>query len=143
MKLKPLGNRIIVKPLETEKVTSSGIIIPETAEQEQKSQGEIVAVGDGDRIKRLGLKPEQCVYVGDNPEVDFAGAKTLGIRTVLIDRKARMKPEGLCVKEEWEPAEWITSLYELEAILRGFQESGDMQGHCGSSAGCHSMCSSG
>lgn len=83
MKLKPLGNRIIVKPLETEKVTSSGIIIPETAEQEQKSQGEIVAVGDGDRIKRLGLKIGDKVlyskYGGDEFKEDDVEYKILSV----------------------------------------------------------------
>lgn len=64
MKLKPLGDRVIVKPLESEKVTSSGIIIPDTAEQEQKSQGEVVAVGDGERVKQLGIKVGDKVLYG-------------------------------------------------------------------------------
>ncbi|MFA6525185.1 MAG: co-chaperone GroES [Patescibacteria group bacterium] len=64
MKLKPLGDRIIVKPIEEDKVTASGIIIPDTAEKEQKAEGIIVALGDGERIKELGLKEGDKVIFG-------------------------------------------------------------------------------
>ncbi|PIY97173.1 MAG: co-chaperone GroES [Candidatus Kerfeldbacteria bacterium CG_4_10_14_0_8_um_filter_42_10] len=64
MKLKPLGDRIIVKPIKEEEITASGIILPDTAEKEQKSEGEIVAVGDGERIINLGLKPGMKVIYG-------------------------------------------------------------------------------
>ena len=83
MKLKPLGDRIIIKPLEAEKVTSSGIIIPDTAEQEQKSQGEVVAVGEGERIKKLGLKIGDKVlygkYSGDEFKEDNVEYKILSV----------------------------------------------------------------
>jgi len=91
-------------------------------------------------IERLGVEAEQCVYVGDNLEVDFVGANALAIRTVLIERKNRMKPTGPCVNERWEPTERIGSLYELEAILRDFQENGGMRGHRGCGAGGYSVC---
>ena len=54
-KLKPLGDRLIVEPVEKEEVTASGIILPETA-KEKPQEGEVIAVGpgrrdeDGDRI---------------------------------------------------------------------------------------------
>ena len=63
MKLKPLGDRLVVKPKETEETTASGIILPETA-KEKPQQGEVLAVGpgrrddDGDRI-------DMDVVVGD------------------------------------------------------------------------------
>lgn len=83
MKLKPLGDRIIVKPLEAEKVTQSGIIIPDSAEKEQKSQGEVVAVGDGERIKKLGLKIGDKVlygkYAGDEFKEDDIEYKILSV----------------------------------------------------------------
>lgn len=49
MKLKPLGDRIVVAPAkrEGEKKLASGIIIPETADKEKPEQGKVVAVGDG------------------------------------------------------------------------------------------------
>lgn len=45
-KIKPLQDRVIVKRLEAEEKTKSGIIIPDTA-KEKPQQGEVVAVGDG------------------------------------------------------------------------------------------------
>ena len=46
MGLAPLGDRVIVRPLDAEDVTESGLVIPDTA-QEKPQRGEIVAVGSG------------------------------------------------------------------------------------------------
>src|SRR3954463_8228179 len=46
MKLKPLGDRLIVKPLDEEETTASGIVLPDTA-KEKPQKGEVLAVGDG------------------------------------------------------------------------------------------------
>ncbi len=46
MKIKPLGDRVVVKVIEDEEVTSSGIVLPDTA-KEKPQQGEILAVGTG------------------------------------------------------------------------------------------------
>ena len=46
MKLKPLGDRLIVKPVEEEETTASGIVLPDTAKEKPK-KGKVVAVGDG------------------------------------------------------------------------------------------------
>lgn len=46
MKIKPLGDRVVVKPLAEESKTKSGIIIPDTA-KEKSHRGEIIAIGDG------------------------------------------------------------------------------------------------
>ncbi len=48
IKLKPLGDRLIVEPSEKEEVTASGIILPETA-KEKPQEGEVLAVGPGRR----------------------------------------------------------------------------------------------
>lgn len=64
MKLKPLGDRIIVKPVTEEEVTKSGIVLPETVEKEKKEEGEVVAVGDGEKITKLGLKEGDRVIFG-------------------------------------------------------------------------------
>ena len=45
-KLKPLADRLIVKPIEDEETTASGIVLPDTA-KEKPQRGEVVAVGDG------------------------------------------------------------------------------------------------
>ncbi len=58
MKLKPLGDRLIVKPIEEEETTASGIVLPDTA-KEKPQKGKVVAVGDGewdeDGEKRIPL----------------------------------------------------------------------------------------
>ena len=46
MKLKPLGDRVLVKRLEQEEVTKGGIIIPDSA-KEKPMKGEVIAVGPG------------------------------------------------------------------------------------------------
>jgi chaperonin GroES len=48
LKLKPLGDRLLVKPLEEEEVTAGGIVLPETA-KEKPQKGEVLAVGPGSR----------------------------------------------------------------------------------------------
>lgn len=63
MKIRPLHDRVVLKRLEAEHRTGSGIVIPDTAE-EKPDQGEVVAVGPGRRLKDGRLdKPE--VSVGD------------------------------------------------------------------------------
>ncbi len=46
MKLKPLGDRLIVRALDEEETTASGIVLPDTA-KEKPQKGEVLAVGDG------------------------------------------------------------------------------------------------
>ncbi len=48
LKIKPLADRLVVKPLEQEEVTSGGIVLPETA-KEKPQKGEVLAVGPGGR----------------------------------------------------------------------------------------------
>ncbi len=48
LKLKPLGSRVVVKALEREEVTKSGIVLPDTA-KEKPQEGRVLAVGPGDR----------------------------------------------------------------------------------------------
>jgi chaperonin GroES len=46
MKLKPLGDRLLVRPVEEEETTASGIVLPDTA-KEKPQKGKVLAVGDG------------------------------------------------------------------------------------------------
>ena len=63
MKIRPLHDRVIVKRLESERKTASGIVIPDTA-GEKPDQGEVLAVGPGKRDDdRDYIKPD--VKVGD------------------------------------------------------------------------------
>ncbi|MCH7492419.1 co-chaperone GroES [Patescibacteria group bacterium] len=87
MKLKPLGDRIIVKPVTEEEVTKSGIVLPETIEKEKKEEGEVIAVGDGEKISKLGLKEGDKVifgkYSGEEVTLDEIEYKVLKEEDVL------------------------------------------------------------
>jgi len=63
MNLKPLGDRLIVEPVEQEEMTASGIVLPETA-KEKPMQGKVLAAGPGVR-KDDGSRAELDVQVGD------------------------------------------------------------------------------
>ena len=63
MKLKPLGDRIVVKVLSREEKTKGGIVLPDTA-KEKPTEGEVVAVGTG-KILDNGQKQPVEVKVGD------------------------------------------------------------------------------
>src|SRR5690606_23263537 len=56
MKIRPLHDRVIVKRIEAERTTASGIVIPDSA-TEKPEQGEIIAVGDGKRNKDGSITP--------------------------------------------------------------------------------------
>ena len=57
MNIKPLGDRVVVKVLEKEETTKSGIVLPEAA-KEKPQEGEVLAVGSGELIegKRIPLE---------------------------------------------------------------------------------------
>lgn len=63
MNIKPLGNRVVVEPLEEEHLTASGIVIPDTA-KEKPQRGKVLAVGPGSRLES-GARQEPDVKVGD------------------------------------------------------------------------------
>ncbi len=63
MNLKPLGDRLIVEPIEQEEMTASGIVLPETA-KEKPMQGKVLAVGPGAR-KEDGSRIAMDVSKGD------------------------------------------------------------------------------
>lgn len=63
MKIKPLADRVVVKPLEADEKTKGGLFVPDTA-KERPQQGEIVAVGPG-RVSDDGKKIPMEVKVGD------------------------------------------------------------------------------
>jgi chaperonin GroES len=69
MKLKPLGDRVIVQAIEEEETTASGIVLPDTA-KEKPQRGKVLAVGDGrwdeDGEKRIPLD------VGEGDEVLYS-----------------------------------------------------------------------
>ena len=64
MNLKPLDDRIVVRPNEAEQTTVSGLVIPDTA-KEKPQQGEVLAVGPGRRSEQTGEVIPLDVTVGD------------------------------------------------------------------------------
>ncbi|MBT3835508.1 co-chaperone GroES [Candidatus Peribacteria bacterium] len=60
----PLGDRVVVRPLEMEQVTASGIVIPDTASGEKPQEGMVIAVGPGE-IKDNGERKPMNVKEGD------------------------------------------------------------------------------
>jgi chaperonin GroES len=86
LKLKPLGGRVIVEPIEQEEMTAGGIILPETA-KEKPQEGKILAAGPGDRDEdgnriamevKVGDKVLYAKYSGTEVKVD--GKKLLILR---------------------------------------------------------------
>lgn len=63
MNVKPLGSRVVIKALEKEERTKSGILLPDTA-KEKPQQGKVVAVGSG-RVLETGEKAALEVNEGD------------------------------------------------------------------------------
>jgi len=86
MAIKPLGDRILVKPVEEEEEKIGGIIIPDTA-KEKPQEGEIVAVGPG-KMLESGERQAMYVKVGDkilygkysSTEIKYAGEEYLIMR---------------------------------------------------------------
>jgi chaperonin GroES len=64
MKLKPLGDRVIVKAVEEEETTASGIVLPDTA-KEKPQRGKVLAVGDGKVNEDTGKRTPLDVKEGD------------------------------------------------------------------------------
>jgi chaperonin GroES len=86
MSLKPLGNRVVVEPIEQEEVTAGGIVLPETA-KEKPQKGSVISVGPGDRNDK-GERVPMDVAKGDTilfakyagTEIKLDGKKLLILR---------------------------------------------------------------
>ncbi|MHC4471017.1 MAG: co-chaperone GroES [Planctomycetota bacterium] len=63
-KIRPLDDRVVVRPLEAEEVTAGGIVLPDTA-KEKPQKGEIIAVGPG-RMLESGDRGGLSIKVGDH-----------------------------------------------------------------------------
>lgn len=64
LKLRPLGNHIVVKPIKEERITKAGIVLPDTAEEEKPEKGEVIAVGKGKILDEGKHRPLE-IKVGD------------------------------------------------------------------------------
>ncbi|APH38292.1 co-chaperone GroES [Methanohalophilus halophilus] len=80
MNIKPVGERVLIKPIKEEEVTSGGIYIPESAQKEKK-EGNIVAAGTYEDGKELPVKKgDHVIYGGfQSDEMEMNGEKYLFI----------------------------------------------------------------
>src|SRR2546428_12156288 len=62
VKLRPLGDRVVIRPLEKEEVSKSGLVIPDTA-KEKPQEGEVMAIGSG-RVLEDGKRLPMELKVG-------------------------------------------------------------------------------
>ena len=83
MKIKPLGNRILIRPLEAEEKTKSGIYIPDSA-KEKPLEAEVIAVGDGELVK---VKPgDKVIYEsfgGSEIKIDGKKHMIMDVKDIL------------------------------------------------------------
>lgn len=88
--LKPIGDRILVRPVDSEEVTKSGIVLPDTA-KEKPQEGEVLAVGsgkleDGKRIPLEVKKGDRVIfakYGGDEIKLNGEELKIISQSDVL------------------------------------------------------------
>lgn len=88
LNLRPLGDRLVVEPLEKEEKTASGIILPETA-KEKPQEGTVLAAGPG-RIDDEGKRIDMDVKTGDV----VLYAKYAGTEVKIDDRKLLILKES-------------------------------------------------
>ena len=85
MNIKPLADRVLVKPAAAEEKTVAGIIIPDTA-KEKPLKGEVLAVGNGTKDEEMVLKVGDTVLYGkySGNEVELDGEKYLIMRQSAV-----------------------------------------------------------
>ena len=87
MNIKPLGDRVLVKPIKEEEVTASGIVLPDTVDKEKKAEGEIIALGNGEKLAKLGLTVGQKVlfkkWGGEDVKIDDQEYKIVKMEDIL------------------------------------------------------------
>src|SRR5436305_15090821 len=99
MKLKPLGDRLIVRAIEEEEQTASGIVLPDTA-KEKPQKGKVLAVGDGKVNEDTGKRTPLDVAEGDEvlyskyggTEIKVDGEELLGLRESDVLATAQSYP---------------------------------------------------
>ena len=81
MNVKPLADRVIIRPAQAEEVTAAGIIIPESA-KEKPLKGTVIAVGPGTKDEVMELKDGDTVLYGKyaGTELEIEGDKVLIMR---------------------------------------------------------------
>ena len=76
MSIKPLHDRVVVKPIEADEISAGGIVIPDSA-KEKSTKGEVVAVGPGKPLDNGSVRAPS-LKVGDKVEAKFVGMDRKG-----------------------------------------------------------------
>lgn len=97
VKIHPLGDRVVVMPLEAEQVTASGIVIPDTAKEQKPQEGVVIALGkgdiksDGDEVSdphdflKVGDKVLFGKYAGDEVKLKDENNKDVEVKILRLD----------------------------------------------------------
>jgi chaperonin GroES len=127
MKVRPLGDRLIVRAIEDEETTESGIVLPDTA-KEKPQKGRVLAVGDGKLDEDTGKRAPLDVSEGDEvlyskyggTEIKVDGEDLMVLResdvVAVVGRDANARSEGH--KELLEAA----STSDVAGLRRGVEE---------------------
>jgi chaperonin GroES len=95
--IEPLGDRVVVLPLEKEQVTASGLVIPDTASGEKPQEGEVIALGKGGITTDKGVivNPRDFLkvgdkvlfgkYAGDDVKLKTTEGKTVEVKILRLD----------------------------------------------------------
>ena len=87
MNIKPLGDRVVLKLATPEATTPSGIVLPDSVDKEMPEQAEVVAIGEGEEVKKLNLKVGDIVifnkYAGSEVTVKDVEYKVVSHEDVL------------------------------------------------------------
>ena len=97
VKIEPLGDRVVVMPIEKETTTKSGIVIPETATGEKPQEGIVLALGNG-KIKfdgkdlsnprdflKIGDRVLYGKYSGDDVKMKTTDGKDVDVKVIRLD----------------------------------------------------------
>lgn len=94
VEIQPIGDRVVVLPLEAEQVTASGIVIPDTAKGEKPQQGVVLALGKGgvgkDSVNpteflKIGQKVLFGKYAGDDVKLKTKDHKEIEVKILHLD----------------------------------------------------------
>ncbi|MDO8649291.1 MAG: co-chaperone GroES [Candidatus Peregrinibacteria bacterium] len=94
MSIRPLGDRVLVHPIEKEQTTASGIVIPDTASGEKPQEGLVLAMGKGgvgkDSVNpteflKVGDKVLFGKYAGDDVKLKTKDGKTIEVKVLHLD----------------------------------------------------------
>ena len=89
MKIKPLGDHILVKEVSGEETTKSGIVLPDTAEKKKSGIYQILELGDGEAVKRLGFKTGDKVVAGkySGEEIEMKDDKDTEYKILYVGKE--------------------------------------------------------